>query len=442
MAAPASLVLLPLAVGEGPTKLRRHSSIFSHKKYRALLKKEKRKKKRQALARLRDSEKAGKDEKASEEEELDEEEQQLEEERQRLHEEWLLREERAQEAFRIKKEKEDAARKRQEEEEQKIKEEWEEQQRKEQEEEERKQQAKKDREEAVQKMLDQAESQLENGSTWHNPEPPENIGTERDRANCPFYIKTGACRFGDRCSRKHNYPSSSQTLLIRGMFVTFGMEQCKRDDYDTDASLEYSEEEIYQQFLDFYEDVLPEFKNVGKVIQFKVCLKDKSVREGSTATFFMYSEIPTMSSGKPTEIFIFPLSGLNRQVKTLTEEIEWDTMKNIIAGQGEGAIQAQIILTTKEMENLKGKRVITSIRKGTLLRGHEVEEDGGHTARRKEEGVVTGAQLGVAAEVLLGQGVEAERGLAAEEEIAELFLEHDFSRCVYINSTATRAIAY
>jgi hypothetical protein len=54
------------------------------------------------------------------------------------------------------------------------------------------------------------------------------------------------------------------------MFTTFGMEQCRRDDYDPDASLEYSEEETYQQFLDFYDDVLPEFKNVGKVIQFKV----------------------------------------------------------------------------------------------------------------------------------------------------------------------------
>ncbi|XP_008105457.2 U2 small nuclear ribonucleoprotein auxiliary factor 35 kDa subunit-related protein 2 isoform X1 [Anolis carolinensis] len=263
MAAP---VLSPLVPEEGAAKL-------SHKKYRALLKKEKRKKKRQTLAKLRDAgetfEKPNKNEHISEEE-LDDEEIQLEEERQRLHEEWLLREERAQEAFRIRKEKEEAARKRQEEEEQKIKEEWEEQQRKEQEEEDRKQQVKKEREEAVQKMLDQAESQLENGTTWHNPEPPENIGTEKDRANCPFYIKTGACRFGDRCSRKHNYPTSSQTLLIRGMFVTFGMEQCKRDDYDTDASLEYSEEEIYQQFLDFYEDVLPEFKNVGKVVQFKV----------------------------------------------------------------------------------------------------------------------------------------------------------------------------
>jgi len=55
------------------------------------------------------------------------------------------------------------------------------------------------------------------------------------------------------------------------MFITFGMEQCRRDDYDTDASLEYSDEETYQQFLEFYEDVLPEFQNVGKVVQFKVC---------------------------------------------------------------------------------------------------------------------------------------------------------------------------
>ncbi|XP_035872548.1 U2 small nuclear ribonucleoprotein auxiliary factor 35 kDa subunit-related protein 2 isoform X2 [Phyllostomus discolor] len=125
--------------------------------------------------------------------------------------------------------------------------------------------------EAVQKMLERAENELENAATWQNPEPPTELRImEKDRANCPFYSKTGACRFGDRCSRKHNFPTSSPTLLIRSMFTTFGMEQCRRDDYDPDASLEYSEEETYQQFLDFYEDVLPEFKNVGKVIQFKV----------------------------------------------------------------------------------------------------------------------------------------------------------------------------
>eukprot|EP00061_Rhincodon_typus_P017074 g45607.t1 len=71
------------------------------------------------------------------------------------------------------------------------------------------------------------------------------------------------------CSRKHVYPASSQTLLIRAMFITFGMEESRRDDYDTDSGLEHSEEDIYQQFVEFYEDVLPEFKSVGKVIQFK-----------------------------------------------------------------------------------------------------------------------------------------------------------------------------
>ncbi|OWJ99704.1 hypothetical protein Celaphus_00010124 [Cervus elaphus hippelaphus] len=139
----------------------------------------------------------------------------------------------------------------------KLKEEWEEQQRKE-------------REEEQQKLQEKKERELENGATWQNPEPPTELRVmEKDRANCPFYSKTGACRFGDRCSRKHNFPTSSPTLLIKSMFTTFGMEQCRRDDYDPDASLEYSEEETYQQFLDFYDDVLPEFRNVGKVIQFK-----------------------------------------------------------------------------------------------------------------------------------------------------------------------------
>ncbi|MBN3315266.1 U2AFM protein, partial [Atractosteus spatula] len=123
---------------------------------------------------------------------------------------------------------------------------------------------------AVQKMLDEAESQVGNGGTWVNPEAPEDYGTEKDRENCPFFLKTGACRFGDRCSRKHTHLTSSTTMMIRGMFLTFGMEQSRRDDYDTDASLEYSEEEVFQQFLEFYEDVLPEFKTVGKVVQFKV----------------------------------------------------------------------------------------------------------------------------------------------------------------------------
>ncbi|XP_072440910.1 U2 small nuclear ribonucleoprotein auxiliary factor 35 kDa subunit-related protein 2 [Chiloscyllium punctatum] len=244
-------------------------SRISHRKARALLKKEKRRRRRQEEAKQRQAELAN-EEDVEEVENLEEEESVLEAERQRLHVEWLAKEQQAQEEFRLKKEKEETARKKQEEEERRIREEWEQQQMKEKEEVEHKQQERREREEAVQKMLDQAENQFENGGTWHNPEAPEDYGTEKDKSYCPFFLKTGSCRFGDRCSRKHVYPASSQTLLIRAMFITFGMEESRRDDYDTDSGLEHSEEDIYQQFVEFYEDVLPEFKSIGKVIQFKV----------------------------------------------------------------------------------------------------------------------------------------------------------------------------
>nr|XP_061796127.1 U2 small nuclear ribonucleoprotein auxiliary factor 35 kDa subunit-related protein 2-like [Nerophis lumbriciformis] len=269
---------------------------LSHKQRKAASRKERRKRKRQAMARIRESAaQNGVDPPEEVDEEDDEDDRIVEEERQRLHEEWLERERLAQEEFRLKSEREEAVRKRREEDERKIKEEWEAQQRREEEEKEQKQQEKRDREEAVQKMLDEAENQLTNGGPWMNPEAPvtertENYGTERDAANCPFFLKTGSCRFGDRCSRKHVYPSSSPTLMIRAMFITYGMEQSRRDDYDGDASLEYSEEELHESFTEFYHDVLPEFRTVGKVVQFKVSCNHEPHLRGNVYVQFETEE--------------------------------------------------------------------------------------------------------------------------------------------------------
>ncbi|XP_024150994.1 U2 small nuclear ribonucleoprotein auxiliary factor 35 kDa subunit-related protein 2 [Oryzias melastigma] len=251
--------------------------ILSQKQRKAAQRKERRRRKRQAVAQSKEPDVQGEAEEESIGDEEDGEDNDCaEEERLRLHEEWLERERLAQEEFRLRMEREETARKRKEEEERMIKEEWEAQQRREQEEKEQRLQERRDREEAVQKMLDEAENQLEHKGPWMNPEAPvttnsENYGTERDVANCPFFLKTGACRFGERCSRKHVYPTSSPTLMIRGMFMTFGMEELRRDDYDMDACLEHSEEDLHDSFLEFYHDVLPEFKSVGKVVQFKVC---------------------------------------------------------------------------------------------------------------------------------------------------------------------------
>ncbi|XP_061590823.1 U2 small nuclear ribonucleoprotein auxiliary factor 35 kDa subunit-related protein 1 [Cololabis saira] len=268
----------------------------SQKQRKAALRKERRRRKRQALAHVQ-----GCDPKnaAEEEEEVNdassEENVATVEERLRLHEEWLERERLAQDEFRLKSEREEASRQRKEEEERMIKEEWDSQQKKEQKEKEQKQQEKRDREEAVQKMLDEAENQLQNGGPWMNPEAPrtvnsDNYGTERDIANCPFFLKTGACRFGDRCSRKHVYPTASPTLMVRAMFTTFGMEEVRRDDYDIDACLEHSEEELQESFLDFYHDVLPEFKSVGRVVQFKVCCNHELHLRGNVYVQFETEE--------------------------------------------------------------------------------------------------------------------------------------------------------
>lgn len=44
------------------------------------------------------------------------------------------------------------------------------------------------------------------------------FGTEKDRVNCPFYYKIGACRHGDRCARLHGRPSASQTILLAHLY--------------------------------------------------------------------------------------------------------------------------------------------------------------------------------------------------------------------------------
>ncbi|XP_027331530.1 zinc finger CCCH domain-containing protein 5 isoform X2 [Abrus precatorius] len=114
-----------------------------------------------------------------------------------------------------------------------------------------------------------------------NPFPPEspaqaqmlenvaqqvpNFGTEQDKAHCPFHLKTGACRFGLRCSRVHFYPDKSCTLLMKNMYNGPGLS------WEQDEGLEYTDEEVERCFEEFYEDVHTEFLKFGEIVNFKVC---------------------------------------------------------------------------------------------------------------------------------------------------------------------------
>ncbi|KAG9457060.1 hypothetical protein H6P81_001568 [Aristolochia fimbriata] len=92
-----------------------------------------------------------------------------------------------------------------------------------------------------------------------------NFGTEQDKAHCPFHIKTGACRFGSRCSRLHLHPDKSCTLLIKNMYSGPGLS------FEQDEGLEYIDEEIERCYEEFYEDVHTEFLKFGEIVNFKVC---------------------------------------------------------------------------------------------------------------------------------------------------------------------------
>ncbi|KAL8170571.1 hypothetical protein V2J09_022375 [Rumex salicifolius] len=91
------------------------------------------------------------------------------------------------------------------------------------------------------------------------------FGTEQDKAHCPFHLKTGACRFGTRCSRVHFYPDKSCTILMKNMYGGLGLM------WEQDEGLEHTDEEIEHSFEEFYEDVHTEFLKFGEIVNFKVC---------------------------------------------------------------------------------------------------------------------------------------------------------------------------
>ena len=87
------------------------------------------------------------------------------------------------------------------------------------------------------------------------------FGTEQDKVNCSFYYKIGACRHGDRCSRKHVKPSYSQTILMPNMY--------QNPAYDPKNKMNPSQ--LQNHFDAFYEDVWCEMCKYGEIEELVVC---------------------------------------------------------------------------------------------------------------------------------------------------------------------------
>lgn len=93
------------------------------------------------------------------------------------------------------------------------------------------------------------------------------FGTEKDRVNCPFFFKIGACRHGDRCSRLHNKPTISQTVLLVNIYQS--PEAAVANDPQAAANLD--PRKVQEHFEDFYEDIFEELAKWGELENLNVC---------------------------------------------------------------------------------------------------------------------------------------------------------------------------
>ncbi|CAL4144639.1 unnamed protein product [Meganyctiphanes norvegica] len=100
-------------------------------------------------------------------------------------------------------------------------------------------------------------------------------GTEKDKVNCSFYIKTGACRHSERCSRKHNKPQYSQTVVLLNMYVS-PQNSAKSADGSHMANL--TDTECQDHFEYFFEDVFFECEEKYGEIE-EMCICDNHLRD-------------------------------------------------------------------------------------------------------------------------------------------------------------------
>ncbi|CAD5114249.1 DgyrCDS3390 [Dimorphilus gyrociliatus] len=114
------------------------------------------------------------------------------------------------------------------------------------------------------------------------------FGTEKDKVNCSFYFKIGACRHGDRCSRLHNKPTFSQTILLPNFYLN---PQNSAQTADGSHLVMMSDVETQEHFDDFFEEVFVELEEkYGEIEEMNVCdnLGDHLV--GNVYVKFKYEE--------------------------------------------------------------------------------------------------------------------------------------------------------
>jgi splicing factor U2AF 35 kDa subunit len=115
------------------------------------------------------------------------------------------------------------------------------------------------------------------------------FGTEKDKVNCSFYFKIGACRHGEKCSKVHNKPTFSQTVLLKNLYLNplnISHQSQERSIID-----QMSEEELQQHFDDIFEELFIEMESqYGEIEEMNICDNLSEHLAGNTYVKFRYEE--------------------------------------------------------------------------------------------------------------------------------------------------------
>ncbi|EGW35073.1 uncharacterized protein SPAPADRAFT_130696 [Spathaspora passalidarum NRRL Y-27907] len=104
-----------------------------------------------------------------------------------------------------------------------------------------------------------------------------NYQSRDNLVTCAFYNKIGACRHGEKCSKKHIKPTTSRTLLLSNLYQNPKLKTATTDD----AEDELTPKQIQEIFDQFYRDIFVHFATTGEISQLVVCENENNHLNGN-----------------------------------------------------------------------------------------------------------------------------------------------------------------
>lgn len=146
----------------------------------------------------------------------------------------------------------------------------------------------------------------------YNHHHHHNNHSKDDKTFCDFYRRIGACRHGERCSRKHVKPSLSDTVLLPNLY--------QNPKLNKNEGEEMNPRQLEQYFDHFFKDVFIRFAQIGEVYAMVVSENDNNHLNGNVYVKFKDPELAEQAvvllnqewfGGRPVHCELSPVSNFS-----------------------------------------------------------------------------------------------------------------------------------